>query len=376
RALHHAHESGVVHRDLKPANIMVDAAGDPHVVDFGLAKRDAGEVTMTVDGQILGTPAYMSPEQARGEGRRVDRRADLYALGVVLFELLTGELPFRGAKPMLILQILHDEPPSLRSLNPSVPRDLETVCLKCIEKNPARRYNAASELAADFDRYLSGVPVLARPISPALSAWRWCERNPVVAGLCASVAVLVAAITVVSSIGYYMTSDALRISEKRADVIEQNLYYSEMNTAGAATRESGGLAIANELVRNWQPNPRRKDHRGWEWYYLNALLHEEIATFSGHPGGVCSVAWSHDGEFLAVGCGSGELKIWNKRGEIIQQFDAHAGPIRALRWSHGGLQLATGGDSSVKIWDLKTGSLETVVRHEGPISAIAWRHND
>jgi len=177
-AMHEAHEAGVVHRDLKPGNIMLDTDGVPYLTDFGLAKREIGAVTMTIDGQILGTPAYMSPEQARGKSHEADRRSDVYSLGAILYELLTGETPFRGEARMLIAQILRDEPVSPRRLNSRMPRDLETVCLKCLEKDPGRRYQTARDVADELRRFLSGESVQARPVGTIGRIWRWYRRHP------------------------------------------------------------------------------------------------------------------------------------------------------------------------------------------------------
>jgi hypothetical protein len=179
RALHFAHEAGVVHRDLKPQNILMDNRGEPHVTDFGLAMRSVGQVTMTSDGRILGTPAYISPEQAVGDAALADRRTDVYSFGVLLFELLTDALPFRGTVEVLIQKAIEEEPPRPRSLNSAIPPDLETLCLKCLDKQPRNRYATAAEVADELERYLRGEPILARPIGNVERAWRWCRRHPV-----------------------------------------------------------------------------------------------------------------------------------------------------------------------------------------------------
>lgn len=208
-ALHRAHEQGIIHRDLKPGNILIDLAGEPHITDFGLAKRETTEATMTIEGQVFGTPAYMSPEQARGQGHAADRRTDIYSLGAILFELLTGEHPFRGSVQMLLKQVIEDEPPSPRKFDSRVPRDLETICLKCLQKEPASRYDTAQALADELTRFLAGKPILARPVGRPERFVRWCRRNPLVAASATVALVCLLFGLAATTIGYIRTSLAL-----------------------------------------------------------------------------------------------------------------------------------------------------------------------
>jgi serine/threonine-protein kinase len=181
-AIAYAHRRGVIHRDLKPSNVLLDRSGEPKIMDFGLAKLiDSGDA-LTVTGQIVGTPSYMAPEQASGNIREVREQADIYSLGAVLYAMLTGEPPFRGENRVeTLLQVLHQDPRPARAINPRIPRDLDTICMKCLEKDPSHRYASAAELSADLGRFLIGEPVHARPVSIRRRVKRWARREPGVA---------------------------------------------------------------------------------------------------------------------------------------------------------------------------------------------------
>src|SRR5208337_3177961 len=183
-AIDYAHQCGVIHRDLKPGNILLDRSGNPRVTDFGLAKKLEGDSGLTGSGQIMGTPSYMPPEQAGGKRGEVGPAADVYALGATLYALVTGRPPFQAATAMdTVIQVVSDEPVPPRRLNASIPPDLETICLKCLEKEPGKRYASATALAEDLGRYLAGEPIVARPVTGVERAVKWARRRPAIAGL-------------------------------------------------------------------------------------------------------------------------------------------------------------------------------------------------
>jgi tetratricopeptide (TPR) repeat protein len=266
-AVRHAHECGVLHRDLKPDNVLVTTEGTPKVTDFGLAKRldaDSDGPAQTQTGAVLGTPSYMAPEQAAGQRAKVGVATDVYALGAVLYELLTGRPPFRSETPLETLQqVLSDEPVPPGQLHPKLARDLETICLKCLQKDPARRYATVAALADDLRRFHGGEPILARPVGRAERLWRWCRRNPAAA----SAAALLVTATLGLAVGLWVvnnarqeTEDALGKVEQEQQKTAQALELSQKAEKNAGTQRQLALKTLRGVIEDIQA--RLKDKPG------------------------------------------------------------------------------------------------------------------
>jgi WD40 repeat protein/serine/threonine protein kinase len=376
-ALEYAHQQGIIHRDLKPSNILLDSAGKPRVTDFGLAKNFKGDSQLTKDTQVLGTPSFMPPEQAGGGGKAIGPAADVYALGATLYCLLTGRPPFQAATPVETLkQVLEREPVSLRQLNPAVDRDLETICLKCLQKDPARRYASAAGFAADLRRFLAGAPIEARPLGIAERAWRWCRRKPLVASLTAGIACSLLAGAITATVLWVRAAReaaAARAAQRQSDL---RWYVAEMNLALQDWKEGYVASAQARLARQVPSASVQPDPRGFDWYYLQRLFNPELATLSGHSSPVRCVSFSPDGTNFASASGPfgypAEIRIWKTADHTalvsvhppwVEVFGLAYGPKGDVLAAVGRVESGAGEVhlGEVRLWDAQSGrELKTI----------------
>jgi hypothetical protein len=367
RAMQAAHEQHVIHRDLKPANVLLAEDGTPKITDFGLAKK-LDEAGQTQSGAIMGAPSYMAPEQAGykpdAQAREIGPAADVYALGAILYECLTGRPPFKAATALdTILQVVSDEPVPPSQLQPKTPRDLETICLKCLHKDRAKRYGSARELADDLRRFLGGEPIRARPVGRLERAAKWVKRNPVVAALLAAVVLSVMG----GASGIFLKyQDAINALIARDAALGQAR--DDAEAARTANREAQyQLAISNVLLAQaaWNDNHVEEalerlelvppESRRWELYYLNRLYRGGIFRVDGPTGSIPSVAFSPDGTRLATG--GDTARVWDARtGRLLLECKGPTPFVLSVVCGPDATRLATvGEDKRARLWDARTG---------------------
>ncbi|WP_165228642.1 protein kinase domain-containing protein [Aquisphaera insulae] len=388
RAVHYAHRHGILHRDLKPANVLLagrasdsPAQWTPVVADFGLAKSmvDEGAAGLTTTGSVVGTPGYMAPEQAEGKSRTVTTAADVHALGAILFELLAGRPPFRGESVMATLRLVREQDaPRLRTIDPRIPRDLETIAAACLEKSPGDRYPSAEALAEDLEHWLADRPIRARRASLPERIARWTRRRPAVAASLALTAI--ASLAIILAVRGQAAAD--RAERDRQSEASRRIQ-AEAGLGQAARASASELIAAAE--RAWeQDDPIRADAildhcpgplRNWEWRHLRRRFHSELATLRGHNGFLCSTSFKPDGtQVTCVGEPAG-LFLWDAQaGRAIRRIPGHDGTSYGLAFDRSGTRLAVArAAGSVGVYDLADGSTIAVLNgHTGWAAGVAF----